>query len=429
MSTYGVTPAGFAIKPLTAILSDIETSQLATMDPAIDLSPTGPQGQLNGIMSNALAQLWELVAVAYNSNNRQAAEGAGLDNIGDEVGIPRELATYTQVLCTLVFSTSSPMGSPYAPGALVANVSGNTSLSFSNLNTLTVTSTTMTSVLMQAQTIGSTPTINPGTLTVITNPVSGWLSITNPASQNQLGTNEELDPDYAARQEEELAAEGTCNASATVSALIALGAAQSVPINISATVAENTTIDPITYGSLTLPPHTFAAVVYDPTGWVSGAGEQLIGQTIYENKPAGIASIGMNAVTIIDPYLGSQNVYYTVPASQPLFISVTIVPRSGYTFSTLVQGIQTAFIEASTASTPPGGTPPNGQLTPGADVIGSQLEAVVMAVPGVFDVQALTFDFTASPVNTAPLVVAPTSIATITQANVANIVVTQGTYP
>jgi hypothetical protein len=59
-------------------------------------------------------------------------------------------------------------------------------------------------------------------------------------------------------------------------------------------------------------------------------------------------------------------------------------------------------------------------------VIGSQLEAVIMSVPGVADVQALSFGFSAAPVNTAPLPVSPTSIATIVPANV---VLTQGTFP
>lgn len=424
MTTWGITPAGFAIKPFADILSDIENSELATMDAALDLSPTGPMGQLNGIMANAFSQLWELLAVCYNSNNRQAAEGAALDNIGDEVGVPRELASYTQVLCTLTFSGTSV----YPPGTLVANVSGNTALSFSNVNQVTG-APSVTGVLFQAQNIGSTPTVNPGTLTVITNPVSGWTSITNPASQSQLGTNEELDAAYASRQEEELASEGTCNASATVAALIALGAAQDPPINISATAAENTGNNAITYGAITLPPHTFAAVVYDPTGWVSGAGVQLIGQVVWNNKPAGISSEGSTAVVIDDPYLGEQTVYYTVPTAEPLYISATVVVRTGYSFATIQTSIQNALINASTAATPPGGSPPNGQLTPGGDVVGSQLEAVIMGVPGVFDVQSLTFDFTSSPVNTAPLAVQPTSIATITTANVGNIIITQGTFP
>ena len=118
-----------------------------------------------------------------------------------------------------------------------------------------------------------------------------------------------------------------------------------------------------------------------------------------------------------------------MPTAEPLYISATVVVRTGYSFATIQTSIQNALINASTAATPPGGSPPNGQLTPGGDVVGSQLEAVIMGVPGVFDVQSLTFDFTSSPVNTAPLAVQPTSIATITTANVGNIIITQGTFP
>jgi hypothetical protein len=60
----------------------------------------------------------------------------------------------------------------------------------------------------------------------------------------------------------------------------------------------------------------------------------------------------------------------------------------------------------------------------------SQLSAVVQGVPGVFDVQVLTFGPAASPVNTSPLTVAPTNIATILAATVStNVVVTQGNLP
>jgi hypothetical protein len=145
LTTYGITPAGFAIKPFAAILSDIQNAELATMDAALDLAPTGPLGQLNGIMANALSQLWEILATCYNSNNRQAAEGAALDNIGDEVGVPRELASYTQVLCTLTFSGTSV----YPPGTLVANVNGNTALAFSNLVQITG-APTVTGAIFQA---------------------------------------------------------------------------------------------------------------------------------------------------------------------------------------------------------------------------------------------------------------------------------------
>jgi hypothetical protein len=433
--TYGASPAGYTAKPVQAILGDIENAQLATMDAAIDLSPTGPQGQSNGILANALGDLWQLLGVAFNSNSRQAAEGSQLDNIGNEVGpCPRAGSTFTQVFVDLTFSSSSPPGSPYAPGTLVANVAGNAGLTFSNFATVTVTATAVNGVLFQAQTIGSTPTINPGALSVITSPVSGWTGVNNPLSQSQLGAAVEPDAIYAARQQVQIAAQGTCNPPATVAAVYALAAAQSPPITAFVNLVENDTSFPdVVSSSLTLPPHSFALIVYDVTGFFgSNAHPQaLMAPLIWGNKPVGIQSFanlsaGGVVVSFTDPVLGAQTVYYTVPGVAPLFVSAMIAIRPGFTWASVSAAIPLALLAASVAPTPPGGIPPNGQLLPGTPVIGSQLEAVIMSVPGVADVQALSFGFSAAPVNTAPLPVSPTSIATIVPANV---VLTQGTFP
>ncbi len=102
----------------------------------------------------------------------------------------------------------------------------------------------------------------------------------------------------------------------------------------------------------------------------------------------------------------------------------------GYDFGAVQTAIETALVAAAVAPTVPGRTAPIGQLTPGATVIRSQLSAVIQGVPGVYDVQSLTFGFSASPTNTAPLAVAPTSIATILAATVVtNVQVTPGTAP
>lgn len=419
MPTWGVGPAGFVAKPTAAIVSDIESAELAVMDPALDLSPTGPQGQLNGIVGNALSELWQLVGVAFNSNNRQAVEGAGLDNVGDEVGIPRETASYTQVYCDLVF-TSGDVGNTYSAGTLVANVSGQASFTFSNYAALTVTAEAMNGVLMQAQTIGATTSVNPGTLSVITAPVSGWLTITNPAGQSQLGSNEELDANYAARQDKELAILGSCNPPAIVAALYQMAAAQTVPIHISVGYIENETeVDQAVSGAdFFLPPHTFAVIAYDPTNWVAGStGQRAVGAVIWANKPAGIPSIGDITVTITDKYLGQQSVNYTVPTSKPLYIVGALSIRTGYVFSAVSNSVQAALVAAATAYTPAGQAPPNGQLLPGGDVIGPQIIAIIMSVAGVSDVSDFAFDFTPAPSNTGPLLVGPTQIATMVAAN------------
>ena len=94
-------------------------------------------------------------------------------------------------------------------------------------------------------------------------------------------------------------------------------------------------------------------------------------------------------------------------------------------------GFKTALVAAAVAPTPATGIPPTGQLAPGSYVIGSQLEAVLMSVSGVFDVQTLTFgfSFTAAQTNTNPLSVSAIQIATITPANSSNIALSQGSLP
>ena len=433
MPTYGVTAAGFVAKPTTAILANLEAAQLATMDTALDLSPTGPQGQLNGIVANALSEVWQLAGVVYNSNNRQAVEGAGLDNIGDEVGVQREGESYTRVLCTLVFS-SGTIGTTFAAGSLVANVSGSTAFTFANLVALDVTGTTMSGVVMQAQVSGATASVNPGTLTVITNPVAGWTSITNPLAQSQLGANAELDALYAARQEQELAIQGSCNAAATVAALVSIGAAQSPPVALQVTVLENRTDSPVTYGTLTVFPHSFAPVVYDVGGWAAtttgivimpdgststGGGAAAIGATVWANSPDGITSCGARSVVVEDPNVGEQTVYYTVPTSKPLYFDIGISLRPGFDLAPVSAAIKTALIEASTAATPSNGVPPAGQLPPGQDVYFSQERYVVSSVAGVLDVPDFYMDFFSPPTDiSGSLPVDAAHVATIDAANI-----------
>jgi hypothetical protein len=284
---------------------------------------------------------------------------------------------------------------------------------------------------MQATTIGPTPTINPGTLTAITTPVTGWTAITNPGPQAQLGTLAETDQAYMVRQADEVTAEGSCNPSATAAAIELLGAAQTPPQTLTVTVIENTTPMLLSLVGISIPPHSYAVVVYDGgTGWALGAGRALIAQTIYNNKPTGIDPVGTTQNTVADPILGNRNAPFSVPAPVPLYISITVVPRSGTDFVQLSAAIRSALVAAAVAPTLANGVVPNGQLAPGAPVIGSQLEAVVMGVAGVFDVQKLTFGTAPNPTNTAPLVIMASQVATISASTVGtNVSIVGGTYP
>jgi|ERR1700722_2708897 len=133
MPAYGVTPAGFVVPPLSVIISGIQQQLWNAIDPQLDLSPQTADGQILAIYGAYYSSAWELLQVCFNQFNREDAEGAALDNLGDIIGVPREGASYTQVECTL---TLDPAHAPYAAGSLVAYIDGTPSFTFQNVYTI-----------------------------------------------------------------------------------------------------------------------------------------------------------------------------------------------------------------------------------------------------------------------------------------------------
>lgn len=431
MPTYGLTAAGFAVKPLAAILSDMQAQVLATVDPAYDLSPETPDGQILGIVANAAAGNWELAQAVYGAYNRADCEGASLDAVGDITGTPREGESVTLVTSTIT-TNGSASGQTVAANAFQAYVSGNTSLTFQNAYQFTLPSSITTmQVVMECTTPGPTPTINPGTLTGIVSPVTGIASVTNVGSQNQLGTDAELDAAYAIRQESEVAnAGGSCNAAATAAAIIQLGASQSPPVSLSSYVLENTAATQQTIQGLVLDPGEYAVVIYDGsgTGWAAGAGLPLIAQLLFDYRPAGqeiYTGSGSTTYTVTDPVLGAQTVAYVAITPVVLNVNATVLPLPAYSGSTvwaqLEASIQAAMFNAAVAPIPSNGIVPPGRFTPGGWVVVGAIRSVIQSVPGVWEVEALTIQvnggsFTASSQATSALNLAVLTTVNLTQA-------------
>lgn len=82
MADYGVTPTGFEIKRLPAILDDIEEENRATFGAGVIQSAASPIGQLNGLHADISALIWELAESVYQANDPDQAEGVNLDRLG-----------------------------------------------------------------------------------------------------------------------------------------------------------------------------------------------------------------------------------------------------------------------------------------------------------------------------------------------------------
>lgn len=79
--SYGVLPTGFSRKPLPVILAEIEAQLVTEFGPGVVQTSQSPLGQINGLMADLIAQLWEFAEDAYQSYDPDQAEGVRLDTL------------------------------------------------------------------------------------------------------------------------------------------------------------------------------------------------------------------------------------------------------------------------------------------------------------------------------------------------------------
>ena len=81
MPAYGVQPTGFVRKGLPEIKAEIETRAREIFGPGLIHSPQSPMGQLIGLMSDIIAQEWEMAEETYQAYDPDQAEGLRLEQL------------------------------------------------------------------------------------------------------------------------------------------------------------------------------------------------------------------------------------------------------------------------------------------------------------------------------------------------------------
>lgn len=400
----GLTSAGFIAATTSDVQTGIQNDELALIDPALDLSPVQPLGQINGIFASAQANLWALVAAIYAAMDPAGAIGVQLDNLCAITGVTRLAATKTLVTCTVNLNTGT-----YAPNTLTANIAGQSQNTFRNRDTIVAPGGSLTGVVFLATSTGPI-TCNSNTLTVISPPVTGFNSITNPAAGN-TGTNVETDTALRLRRAQNIVPSGGCTIDSLLSALLN---PTIVPGIVQATVLENNTNAVDVNGQ---PPHSFQACIWD--GPSLAASNASIAQAIWNAKPAGIQAFGQTAFTgVVDASGHLQTVSFTRVTQLPIFFTVNIrvnpVTFPGGVGSPVGGLLVVAAIVA--LQTTPNAT--GYVLGPGVKVIYDQFRAAAMSVLGVVEIISMTVDPFATPVDSVDIVITPNQIATIAPGNV-----------
>jgi uncharacterized phage protein gp47/JayE len=166
----GVESSGFVKKTLAAILEEIQNFQLDNISSSLNLLATSVLGQINGVFSDKLSELWDVAQSVYRSFYPGSASGDALDGVCAITGVTRLQPTESTVTLDHIFldaGTTVPLGSVVSVGP--------TGERFETLaavtNSLGYTATF--SVAAEAQNTGPISGFA-GTIDTIQSAVSGW---------------------------------------------------------------------------------------------------------------------------------------------------------------------------------------------------------------------------------------------------------------
>lgn len=387
MSEFGISPEGFKRKRLDQLLEELNDEVKSVFGDNFNVSPESPDGQVNGIVSESNANLWEIAEESYNAFNPSAATGVTLSNLVQLNGITRLPATSSRAQLTL----TGTAGTTIPAGSLVST--SDTGDQFSTELAVTLDGAGNGSVFASAVNTGPIIALA-GTLTEIDTPITGWSTVTNSADA-LVGTDEETDVELRARREQSVARD----AQAIIDAIFA-GVAN-VPGVTQTVVLEN---DTDVVDSNGLPPHSFQVIV------VGGVDED-IGDIIWLKKPAGILSFGSTTVQIIDSQGIPHDISFSRPTTVDIYVEVTLntfaeYPANGDDL------IKQAIVDYA-----------NGDLIAGRgfsladDVVYTRLYTPINSVQG-HEITDLRIGTSPSPTGTSNIPIGPTEISNFLTVNI-----------
>lgn len=371
----GLDPSGFTIETLDELVADIEQQEQGEFGQAFDVSADGPAGQLNGVFADKLADLWQLAALVYTSQDPDQASGNALDQLLKQTGVTRLPATQSIVTVnyTGTNGTIVPAGTTFSVVGSGAKFASNTSITIaSGTGTAACTAVEFGPVLAPS-----------GTLTVIETPVGGLTSVTN-SLDAVVGRNIETDAAARARRVALLRNEGLGTVDAIRAKVLGVSGV------IQAIVLENTSLTVDGNGT---PGKAFLTLV-------SGGVDADIEQAIFDAKPAGIQAYGTTTGTVNDSYGNPHTIGFSRPTPEPIYITVDLTASAAV-------GAYGGNAAVKQALVTYGNT-----FVIGQDVIRSLLYGIIESVSGILDVTNIRLGFSSSPSGTSNLTIGAIQLAT-----------------
>lgn len=358
MTVYGLTPTGFRRKMQSESLASISERQRARI--SANLATTDSKsliGNLNQIVAEDFAELWEAVEAGVYAFDSSNAVDYILRALCGLTGVTVRSALPGLAKATVAVSA----GVTYLAGTMFAAVDGDPANRWTNLlDFIAPSAGSYPNIGFTSVRLGPTATALAGTLNQIAQPLSGWVSITNPADA-EAGTETETVEELRIRRDESVAAQGNGTLPAQVAAVESLAGVLSVK------GFEN--IEDFPQNGL--PPHSTEVIVYGPTVL-----DDDIAKVIYTAKAGGPRAYGSNFGTVTDVKINDgapQQIYFSRAEEIHPLVTATILSATGYNAQAAKDAIRGAQENAI-----------------GIDVLLARLYGALIGVDGVDNVTGVT---------------------------------------
>ena len=301
------------------ILADLEQAFREIYGNDILLDSSTPDGQWLNILAQKGVDVRGLLMQVYNSFNPDNAQGAVLDQRCAINNIFRKAGTFTTVSIDITTDRTVTLegvdenyNNPEATGYTIQDNEGNR---FILVNTQTLSAGT-TSVLFRSETMGNVVVL-PDTITTPVTIVLGVISVNNPTTAAEIGTDEETDAELRIRRRQSVAINSYGYLNGLQAALLQLDGVN------DAKVYENYTSSTDANGT---PAHCVWVVM-------DGGSTADIANTIYSKKSVGCDMRGDITYTIITPAQTQFIAKWDEADITPFYIRFNIKPTEvGTTF-------------------------------------------------------------------------------------------------
>ncbi len=219
----------------------------------------------------------------------------------------------------------------------------------------------------------------------------GWTAVTN-AADAIAGASADTDTTLRQKRILELAGQGSGDVDAIRARLLELAGM------IQAFVFENTSLITDATG---LPGKAFRAVIWDGPGM--SVTNNLIAQTIWNDKPTGIQAFGATSGIATDSAGNPQTINFDRAQQLRTWVTCTVTAAPGISIDATARTAIRAAIKAYADAT----------FNLGVSIIDLPFRASAIVPTLTVDVPTFAFDFVSTPTNTGNLTVTGLQIATV----------------